>query len=451
MKLAVIGGCGVRSPLLAKSLAGRAQTLNISQIVFMDISTERLEVYGSLAMGIFRALAPSIKFSLTTDAALAITDADYVITTIRAGGDAMRARDERIALSHNVIGQETVGVAGFSFAMRSIPVLIEYCKKVRGLAKPHCKVFNFTNPAGLVSQALIDAGFDFTYGICDAPSGLLRQIAKLYNAKEIRGECFGLNHLSYFNSIVVDNLDITEHLLQDEHVLKNSDLRFFPKSLLTHKGTLPNEYLYYYYYPDIALSNILKCGKSRGEIIEVLTAEMTDALKNTNSFESALSVYSKHYARREHSYMTNETGIKCEKPFTFDLKSQEAGGYADVALKYIELSQSAKGGDMVLCVPNTNSIPGLEETDVVEVTCTVSSSGCMPHKFDNISTLDLDLIRRVKLYERLAVKAILQHDISVGIDALFANPLCGSFSIAEKLAKTYFELNCEYCDLGNYE
>ncbi|MDR2630425.1 MAG: hypothetical protein LBC60_05835, partial [Spirochaetaceae bacterium] len=180
MKITVIGGGGIRSLFLASSIARRAEELGISEVAFMDNDGEKLRVFGALAARVAGRIKPNLGFSLTTDAKAAVKDADYVITTIRPGGDAARVEDERIALSAGVIGQETTGAAGFSFAMRTIPVLERYCRLIREQAKKTVKVFNFTNPAGLVSQALFDMGFDFTYGICDAPSGMLRQIAGVY-------------------------------------------------------------------------------------------------------------------------------------------------------------------------------------------------------------------------------------------------------------------------------
>ena len=166
MKLTVIGGGGVRSMFLAKSIAQRAEELHIDELVFMDNDPEKLRIYGGLAAHVARMLCPTMKFTLTSSAEEAVTDADYVITTIRVGGDATRVRDERLALDLGILGQETTGAAGVSFAMRSIPALAEYCELIKKLAKPGVKVFNFTNPAGVVSQALRDMGYDFTYGIC---------------------------------------------------------------------------------------------------------------------------------------------------------------------------------------------------------------------------------------------------------------------------------------------
>ena len=174
MKLTVIGGGGVRSMFLAKSIAQRAHDLHITELVFMDCDADKLRIYGGLARHVARLLDPALKFTLTTDADEAVRDADYIITTIRVGGDHTRVRDERIALDLGILGQETTGAAGLSFAMRSVPALADYCERIKRLSKPTVKVFNFTNPAGVVSQALRDMGYDFTYGICDAPSEIGR-------------------------------------------------------------------------------------------------------------------------------------------------------------------------------------------------------------------------------------------------------------------------------------
>lgn len=192
MKIAVIGGGGVRSMFLAKSIAQKAERLHIDELCFMDNNEKKLRIYGGMAVHVASLLCPALKFTLTTDAVDAVRDADYVITTIRVGEDDMRAKDERIALGKGVLGQETTGAAGFSFAMRSVPALAEYCELIKKYSKRNVKVFNFTNPAGVVSQTLRDMGYDFTYGICDAPSGMLRSFALLYNESpdNISGEVY---------------------------------------------------------------------------------------------------------------------------------------------------------------------------------------------------------------------------------------------------------------------
>ncbi|MBR0536727.1 MAG: 6-phospho-beta-glucosidase, partial [Clostridia bacterium] len=147
MKLTVIGGGGVRSMFLAKSLAQKAQELDIDKLYFMDTDPEKLRIYGAMAQKVAKLLAPRLLFTCTESAEEALDGADYVITTIRVGGDRLRALDERAALDLGVLGQETTGAAGFSFAMRSIPALLEYCELAKKYSKPNVHIFNFTNPA----------------------------------------------------------------------------------------------------------------------------------------------------------------------------------------------------------------------------------------------------------------------------------------------------------------
>lgn len=446
MKLSVIGAGGVRSPFLARSIANRADELNIDELVFMDIDAEKLMIYGALAKKIASILCPSLKFILTTNAHEAISGADYIITTIRAGGDEMRVRDERIALNLGVLGQETTGAAGFSFAMRSVPALINYCELTKQYANKNCKVFNFTNPVGVVSQALCDMGYDFTYGICDAPSGMLRTFEKLYNAKEgsIKGEIYGLNHLSYFSSIKLDGHEILHELIRNDDAYKKTDLRYFDKSLLKERSAVLNEYLYYYYYSEKALRNVLHAKQIRSEQILEINKNMMSELKLANTFEKSLYIFEKWYGERENNYMASETGVKRSTPWHFDVFDKDDGGYAGVALKFIEIEKSGKEDDMILCTQNGGAIPNMLPADVVEITCQVSKSGVTPHKFENVDEQNLELIRRVKVYERLASAAIREKSKQKAIEALTLHPLINSYSLAKSLIDEYLKLNKEF-------
>ena len=453
MKLTVIGGGGVRSLFLAKSLAQQAEKLGITTLVFMDNDAGKLEIYGTLARHVALMLHPGLEFILTTDAVEAVTDADYVITTIRVGGDHLRVRDERLALAHNVLGQETTGAAGVSFAMRSIPALAGYCELVKRYAKPTVKVFNFTNPAGVVSQALHDMGYTFTYGICDAPSGMLRQFAELYDAdpEAVYGECYGLNHLSFFSSITVDGREVVPELIENDEAYRSTDMHFFEKELVRSRKSVLNEYLYYFYYREKAVENIQRAGITRGEQIEEINRCMTAELAQVDidaDFDRALAIYEKWYGRRENAYMANETGMKREKPWSFDVFSPDAGGYAGVALRYIELVQSGEKGRMILCAPNNGAIPTLEDDDVVEITCDITADECVPHRFapGDIPAGNLELIRRVKYYERLAARGIVNRSRADIVECLTMHPLVNSYSIATDLADKYIELNKDFID-----
>lgn len=449
MKLAVIGGGGVRSLFLAKSLAQKSEELGITVLAFMDNDETKLNIYGKMAKHTALKINPSLEFNLTTDAKEAVEGASYVITTIREGGDEMRVRDERIALSLGVLGQETTGAAGLSFAIRSVNVLASYCELIKEYALPGCKVFNFTNPAGVVSQALRDMGYDFTYGICDAPSGMLHSFAKLYNAKanRIKGEVYGLNHLSYFSSITLDGKEIMPELIENDEAYEKTDMRYFEKDLLRERGGVLNEYLYYFYYREKALANILKAEKTRGEQICKINKSMTEELKGIdidNDFDTALKIFEKWYGIRENNYMASETGVKRTVPWSFDINKKDDGGYAGVALKFIEIAKSENTDSMILCVPNNGAIPSLKDTDVVEITCDITKDGAVPHKFEEVDEENLELIRRVKIYERLASKAIREKSVTAAVEALTLHPLVNSYSLAKELIKQYLELNKDY-------
>jgi 6-phospho-beta-glucosidase len=450
MKIAVIGGGGVRSMFLAKSLTQRASELNIDKIVFMDNNEKKLRIYGAMAKQVANQINPLIQFTLTTDAVEAVRNADYIITTIRVGEDSKRVDDEKIALSHNILGQETTGAAGFSFAMRSVPALAEYCELIKNYSSKNVKVFNFTNPVGVVSQTLRDMGYNFTFGICDAPSSLLRSFAKLYDVESdaITGNCFGLNHLSFFNSICLNGKEILQELIDNKRLYTETRMCFFDQELSKNIGCIMNEYLYYFFYREKAVDNILRTGTTRGEVIGEINIHMTEELSKMNienNFDDCLKVFEKWYGQRENSYMKNETGITSHKiPFKFDINQKDEGGYAGVALKCIEADQKKQSTEMIMCLPNNGSIPELYDDDIVEISCTVSPDGYVPHKIEFPAEIPMEIIRRVKIYERLASQAIRTRSKKTAIECLMMHPLVNSYSLAKELVEQYIKSNQNY-------
>ncbi len=453
MKLAVLGGGGVRSPFLAKSLALGAEETGITEVVFMDIDKEKLDIYGKIAKRIAYMISPKLSFSLTTDADVALKDADYIITTIRAMGDQGRVFDERAALDLGILGQETTGAGGFAMALRSIYTLKGYCEKARFLSKPDAPIFNFTNPSGLVTQALRTMGYSNTYGVCDAPSGFLRQLREMTGERELNFECFGLNHLSWFFDFKVGERDVTSEILNHPRLYEKTEMRLFSKELVElSDNLLPNEYLYFYHYRDRAVASVLSGSKTRGETILEINSHMLSQMKSIdidNDFEKAFHCFMEHYAMRENSYFSIESGITRDEKFPVPtveeyISQPDNGGYAAVALEFIKAKNTGVPVQMVLSVPNESAVDFLAANDVCEITCTVDKDGVHPHKVKNMPQMQKNLICAVKHYENLTVEAIMEKSKKKAVKALTVHPLICSYPIAKKLVDVYSEKYKEY-------
>lgn len=452
MKLTVIGGCGSRSLMLAKSLAQQAKELHITEVVFMDTDVKRVQIFGSMVKEAFLRIEPSVRLTCTVDEREAVAGADFIITTIRAGKEDSRITDERIALKHGVIGQETTGAGGFGMALRSIPILLHYCKLIRIHANADVMVFNFTNPAGLVTQALRDAGYDFIYGICDAPSGFLRQVASLYDldAGGLEVELFGLNHLSYFTSVKKDGAELLPLILKNKNLYEKTDMRYFEPELAAHMGCLLNEYLYYFYYREKAIENIHQTGETRGERIRRINEQMLQELEKYDAdtdFDKMLEIYSNYTYQRESNYMEGETSVARNGECIphFDLYTSDEGGYAGVALALMRAKITGRAGEMILCMPNQGTVSWLDEGDVIEVSCHISGKGAVPKSCNyDLPDSAKQLIQSVKYYERMAAQAITEHNTDKAIDALMVHPLVNSYSLAKEILRDYLELYHDY-------
>ena len=443
MKIAVIGGAGVRTVIFVNGLLDRYKGLNIDKVVLFDIDQEKLQIIGKLCKHVVNRRNENLVIEVASDAVEAITGADYIVTTLRVGGDHSRVVDETIALETGVIGQETTGVGGFSMAVRTIPVLLEYCELIKEHA-PNAWIFNFSNPSGLVTQALRSKGYDKIIGICDAPSSTKFRMANALDVaeKDLYVEFFGLNHLSWMRSVKRYDEEMLPTLLNDDEFLKGiQEFSMFDPNLLRQIGFLPNEYLYYYYHREKALENILKSGATRGKTIEAVNIQMMEELKYINideQPEEALQIFLYYMEVRERSYMSIETGSKRQAEIAKgNLQVPDGIGYAGVMLDCIEGLQSEEGRHLVLSVQNKGCIEGLEDEDVVEVTCKVSKEGIHPVPIGAVPEYCNVLIHAIKLYEKLTVEAIFTKSKDKAIQALTLHPLINSYSLAKELVEKY--------------
>ena len=330
-------------------------------------------------------------------------------------------------------------------AVRTIPVLLEYCELIAKHA-PNAWIFNFTNPSGLVTQALHAAGYHRVIGICDAPSSMKYRMAHYLNVREedMYVGFFGLNHLSWIESIRVHGREIMPELLADDKFLSSiQELEIFDKDIIRLTGLLPNEYLYYYYHRERALANMTGSGLTRGQTIEKVNRIMFDQLKSLDieaEPEEALQTFLYGMQMRENSYMTIESGSAARPMIEKGrLEVPEGMGYAGVMLDCIEGLQSKHGRTLVLSVLNQGAIPFLKEDDVVEVTCHVDSRGISPVRPADVPPMCEMYIRLIKRYERLTVEALQEGSEHKALEALALHPLVNSFSLAKKLLDDYAE------------
>lgn len=443
MKMVVLGGGGVRSPLLAKSLALNARKLNVNEIVFMDNDPDKLQIFGGISKNVVNAIDPDIHFWVATDVKSAVKDAHYVITTLRVGQDEGRCTDEKLAQKYGVVGQETTGVGGFAMALRSIPVLLDYCKQIEQWADSNVIVLNFTNPSGLVTQALRDAGYDNVYGICDGPTHFIRTLEQLLGVQQGQLDitCYGLNHLSFFRDAQLNGKPMMNELLNHPGLYTETSMRLFDKDLVSIlNNELPNEYLYFFFYNHRVVRSVEKQGKARGELIQDINRRMISEMKRVGNQDPVrvFDIYMRHLLEREMSYFAIESGQSMTEPFSTPtlqefIESPDEGGYSAIALNFIKAYHGGQKKVMPLMVPNNGAIPQLRDDDIIEITCEIEKGVCRPRKIENIPELQMHFIRTIKRFERLTVEAIREKSRKKAIEALMIHPLVNSYPIAAQL------------------
>lgn len=266
MKLTILGGGGFRVPLVYGALLGDHAEGRVSRVTLYDTDADRLTAVARVLGEQAEAVPDAPVVVATTELDEALRGADFVFSAIRVGGLAGRAADERVALDLGVLGQETVGAGGIAYGLRTVPVAVELARRIARLA-PHAWTINFTNPAGLVTEAMSRHLGDRVIGICDSPVGLGRRIARVLGADPERAwiDYAGLNHLGWVRGLYVDGRDELPRLLADPALLGSfEEGRLFGAELLRSLGAIPNEYLHYYYFNREAVTAYQEAEQTRG-------------------------------------------------------------------------------------------------------------------------------------------------------------------------------------------
>lgn len=440
MKLAVIGAAGVRTPLLARGLAEAAATLPLTEIGLYDPDAERLALITRVvrAMAAERGLAARLMTAPRPEAAM--DGASYIITSIRAGGIPARAQDERIALEHGLVGQETVGAGGCACALRNLHAMLGYGRLALQRA-PAATLINFTNPVGIVSQAMLQLGVRIL-GVCDTPLETFEQIAQALGRDPfgLWFDYLGLNHLGWIRAVREggpDGADLLPELLADPERLRRCYRHgLFPPEFLQRLGVLPTEYLYFYYFPEQARRNTQESRTSRGAAIEVLNRELFRQLADTPE-RQLIAVYEDYLRRRNASYFSIEATGGKRREDDRPLYSQFAG-YERIAVLLLTALSSEEAKMVPLTVRNDAggavSLSDLAPTDAVELPCQVSRQGVRPAQPGAAPEAVRGLLLQVKRYERLVSEAALTGRRDLALEALELNPLVGSAAAAPVLS-----------------
>lgn len=426
MRLVILGGGGFRVPLIHRALLRRPQ-LGIDELVLADSDPSRLAVIRAVLAG---PDGPTIR--TTTSLRDALTGADVVFSAIRVGGADGRAADERRALDLGVLGQETVGAGGLAYGLRTVPVALDIARAIEELA-PRAWTINFTNPAGMITEAMRTVLGGRVIGICDSPVGLIRRVCRALGVPPgaVDADYAGINHLGWLRSVHLNGTDLLPGLLDSQRSLASfEEGRLFGPDLLRSIGAIPNEYLYFYYAgKDVTAT--LSAGSTRGELLSAAQRQFYFAASTVADTDPAAAERLWRAARddRESTYLA-ETRPASEHRDAADLSG---GGYQEVALDLIEALTGGVGRELIVNVANGATFPALPADLVIESRCRVDAGGAVPLAAATFTLHQLGLVAAVRAAERAVIDAVRFRSRREALRAFTIHPLVGSPRVAARL------------------
>jgi 6-phospho-beta-glucosidase len=435
VKLAILGGGGFRVPLVYQVLAGGGSP--VTEVVLHDVSGSRLAAIRAVLGQIEDAHpgAPTVRTATGLDDALA--GARFVFSAIRVDGLAGRTVDERVALDNGVLGQETTGPGGIAYGLRTVPVALRVAQRVAAVA-PDAWVVNFTNPAGMITEAMQRVLGGRVVGICDSPIGLAHRAATALESLgvatggDIRVDYVGLNHLGWLRGLRVDGVDRLPDLLADDEALAGiEEARLIGPDWVRSLGALPNEYLYYYYCTREAVAAISAAPRTRGEFLQgqqerfyaETAADPRDALRRWTQVRD----------ERDAGYMAESRAADEER----EAADVAIGGYQQVALELMAALSGGPARTMILNVRNGSAVPGLPVSAVVEVPCLVGPRGVTPLSTVPLPGAMLGLLQQVKAVEQDTIEAAVTGSAALALRAFALHPLVDSVAVARRLLDGY--------------
>lgn len=435
MKLAVLGGGGFRVPLVYRALLQSSDAPHVDEITLYDLDIGRLHGIEAVLhqIGGLQGSRPVVR--ATTDLEVALDGADVVFSAIRTGGLAGRVADERVALDLGVLGQETTGPGGLAYGMRTVPVCLRIAEAVSRRC-PRAWFVNFTNPAGLITEAMQAVLGERVIGICDSPMGLYRRAARALGepADTASVDYAGLNHLGWLQGLTIGGRDRLGELIANPAALAGTEEgQLFGVQWIQTIGVIPNEYLYYYYFTRDAIAAISGGAATRGEYLLMQQEDFYRRVAEEPGL--ALPIWDQVRLERNATYM-QESRAKGEERDPEDI---DTGGYEGVAAALITALFGGPPATLILNVANRSTLPGLAADAVVEVPCRVDPTGPSPLPVSPLRGEMLGLVQQVKAVERLAIQAAVTGSVSMAVRAMACHPLVDSVTTARLLIDGYRE------------
>ncbi|APE25118.1 MULTISPECIES: 6-phospho-beta-glucosidase [Streptomyces] len=435
MKLTILGGGGFRVPLVYGALLGDHAEGRVTRVTLFDLDEGRLSAIARVLAEQGAGVPDAPVVTATTDLDEALRGADFVFSAIRVGGLDGRAADERIALAEGVLGQETVGAGGIAYGLRTVPVAVRIARRIAELA-PDAWVINFTNPAGLVTEAMSRILGDRVIGICDSPVGLGRRVARILGADpdEAWIDYVGLNHLGWLRGLRIDGRDELPRLLADEEALNSfEEGRLFGAEWLRSLGAIPNEYLHYYYFNREAVQAYRSAERTRGAYLRDQQAGFYQEMGKPDT--PALATWHRTLADREATYMAanREAAGIGER----DEEDLESGGYEKVALALMRAVARDERATLILNVRNGTTLAALDADAVIEVPCLVDANGAHPLSVSPLPYHAVGLVTAVKAVEREVLAAAESGSRASAVKAFALHPLVDSVTVARRLVEGY--------------
>lgn len=428
LKVVTLGGGSGYTPELIDGFIRRHQELPVSEYWLVDIEAgkEKLEIVGALAQRMVKKAGIAMTVHLTTRLDEALAGADFVTTQIRVGQLAARIQDEKIPLRYGVLGQETTGPGGFMKAQRTIPVLLDLCREMEKYC-PDAWLINFTNPAGIVTEAIAKHSPIRSLGICSGANSMMRDIAGAYGVEreDVYARVMGLNHLIFADQITVQGKDVSDDFIEKlaqgvgANQLNNIPDVGLPPDFIRSLKLYPLSYLKYFYLDREMVAHELEDLErgvgTRGEQSLAIEKSLFELYRNPNL---------------------------CEKPAA--LSARGGALYSDTACSIISSIYNNKREIHVVNTPNQGSTPDLPDDAVIETNAMIDCNGAHPLAYGHLPVAVKGLIQSVKAFEELTVEAAITGNQHTALLALAAHPLVPSVEIAEKILRDYLAANRDF-------